>query len=248
MLLSIGSVVLAQTEQSNKKISDKHHFGFGVTTDIFSGDENLNNFEAPFIDTILLTTERDNLDLRYSRFLSFYFEYQYQFARNWSLSSRLKFNNRYLSYHYLYDAISDDISINLWDLEIPVMANFRLPVSRSNYWIASAGIGVKFNIYSPNFDILKNHSIHLDNGLYNNYQLEFDDHYKTNFFLSVGTGFEFQVSKHRLQTFISYTAFFLKEYSFYHNSIGANGTTFFRELAGDTFRQNNLEVGVTFFL
>ncbi len=249
--IALGLTTLSASAQTFARFDDnadkRHRFGFGITSDIFAGGRGLNNFMSTGIN-LFGGDDSDNLHFTSSHYYSLFFEYQYNFTSNWYLSSRLKFNIRRVLYDYSYYHGGTSMNVNISDLEIPVAANFKLPMSEYNhsYWIASLGGGVKFHISNndPTIDVTAYTSNSNPNKV-NVYHVDFEIKDKINYFLYISTGFEFPFKSHKFQTFMSYTAYLKQDYKFNHYSYGAN---FHRNLSSSPFRQNNWEFGVTFFL
>ncbi len=248
LMLAFSSVYAGDLNTSTNK---KHRFGFGVATTVFDNAKGMNNFgeNNPKRFGVLGGSVYEDLELSSSSFYSLYFEYQYHLLDYGYLSTRLKLNDRSLRYYYTIDAKSDGYAqrvlmpVRLTDLEVPIMANLKLPITQNLNWILSLGAGVSFNIFdnganknSPiviNFQPIRTTSIH--------FELE----RKVNYFINFGTGFDFTVKKHKLQSFISYTIYPSEMYQLhYFNTDPTAGNN----LNGNKFSQNNLEVGISFFL
>lgn len=236
---SFAQIVMIETD--NWKT---HNFGFGFTTTLFAGEQDLNNFYNP-ISELTSSDSRNELDLISTLFYSFYFEYQYQFATNWYLSTRLKLNDRGVKYLYkYYEGWTAACDVHILDLEIPIMANFKMPIGERTYWVTSLGGGLKLNISSEEPDIEKTIEFTAPTSVY---RLRFDITNKKTAFVSIGTVFEFPLKNHKLQTFVSYTMYLADEYKFY-NTFRYYTSGGFTDGSGNEFSQNNLEVGLTFFL
>ena len=243
---------LAQESYVTQSKPTKHRFGFGLTTDLFAGLREMNNFKINTLSEASMNVDPyEELTLFSSSYYSYYFEYQYQFSRKWYLSTRLKFNDRNLQYYYSFESdvhnyyTKKSIVINLLDIEVPLMINYSLPLNDNTNWLTFLGAGASFNISKYDEPSSDNRIIAMDGTLLNSYHLDFEIKNNVNYFISLGTGFDFSFKKHKFQTFVAYTAYLKDVYKFNHLTNGSGVVN--RDWSKKAFSQNNLEVGLAFF-
>ena len=243
---------LAQESYVTQSKPTKHRFGFGLTTDLFAGLREMNNFKINTLSEASMNVDPyEELTLFSSSYYSYYFEYQYQFSRKWYLSTRLKFNDRNLQYYYSFESdvhnyyTKQSIVINLLDIEVPLMINYSLPLNDNTNWLTFLGAGASFNISKYDEPSSDNRIIAMDGTLLNSYHLDFEIKNNVNYFISLGTGFDFSFKKHKFQTFVAYTAYLKDVYKFNHLTNGSGVVN--RDWSKKAFSQNNLEVGLAFF-
>lgn len=163
--ISIG--LFAQTSHLESKGLQKHHFGVGLTTDLLAGNRDMNSFKTNTFeyDISFLSSNLPyaNLELFSSTFWGVYLEYEYDFCKRFSASTRLKFTFRDNTYHFNYSDFSTinnerlysmhayDVSLN--SLEIPLILNYKVPMSENVSWIASLGGGFNFTLSKPDYSI-----------------------------------------------------------------------------------------------
>lgn len=254
LLLFIPFAITTSAQESDVTQSKptKHRFGFGLTTDLFAGLREMNNFKINTLSEASMNVDPyEELTLFSSSYYSYYFEYQYQFASKWYLSTRLKFNDRNLQYYYSY--ASNDYNqynyqsmvINLLDIEVPLMVNYSLPLNDNTNWLTFLGVGASFNISKDDEPIREFKYIDMSGNLLRTYHLDFEIKNNVNYFISLGTGFDFSFKKHKFQTFVAYTAYLKDAYKFNHLTNGSGVVN--RDWSKRAFSQNNLEVGLAFF-
>lgn len=254
LLLFIPFAITTSAQESDVTQSKptKHRFGFGLTTDLFAGLRDMNNFKMHTLSEASMNFDPyEELTLFSSSFYSYYFEYQYQFSRKWYLSTRLKFNDRNLQYYYSFESDvhnyynQQSIVINLLDIEAPLMINYSLPLNDNTNWLTFLGAGASFNISKYDEPSSDNRIFAMDGTLLNSYHVDFEIKNNVNYFISLGTGFDFSFKKHKFQTFVAYTAYLKDVYKFNHLTNGSGVVN--RDWSKRAFSQNNLEVGLAFF-
>ena len=252
--INIG--LFAQTSQEENKELSKHHFGFGLTTDIFAGNRDMNSFKTNTFEYdnsfLSLNLPNANLELLSSTFWGFYLEYQYDICKSFSASTRLKFTLRDNTYNFHYSDYSTldnkryysmhSYQVSLTSLEIPLILNYKIPMSRNASWIASLGGGMNVTLSKPDYSIEgKTHTLDLNDRVYH---LDFEVLNAVSPFIYIGTAFDFNWNKHKFRTTLSYTMYPTDNYRFNHSIKGNNVNMAFKN---SPFSQNNLEVGLAFF-
>lgn len=252
LLLGIG---FAATTAQNTDEVKKHRFGIGVSTNLFSGDEELNRFMMPEISTLLHAdnfTHGTYVDCGSSIFYSAFLSYQFHFSNYWYASAQAKLNKRSIRYYYKESSSIQMymrmMPVELLDMEIPLMLNFSLPTSDCSKWNIGLGGGINFNISKQETSLT---------GVYYGYNrdLGFKVVETVSPFAKASTGFSFQIGKHLMEFFVSYTYYFNKMYQLYNNSdnkeLYPNSGHFYEAMLtskAEAFQENNLEVGLIFHL
>ncbi|MDR1847332.1 MAG: hypothetical protein LBR17_04360 [Bacteroidales bacterium] len=244
---------------SNVQTQRKHHFGLGLTTDLFSDVANINSFNANkfFYDELTFLGTKlpyATLEMRDASFYSLYIEYQYAISKRFSASTRLKLNCRNQSWKYMYSDYSPSSDHNMtnagtWylalrEVEIPVIFSYKIPLGNDvAFWVASLGGGITFHN-------VKN-GINVDGQLYSLdlyydkiYHLDFELLKKISPFIYIGSGFEFMCNRHKFLITASYTIYPQNVYRWNHWIKGNNINI---QFVDSPFSQNNIEVGLVFF-
>ena len=254
LILFLGLGFTVATAQNTDELK-KHRFGIGLSTNLFSGDEEMNNFMLPNISTDLITdnfTHASFLEPGSSIFFSMFLSYQFHFSDYWYASVHTKLNQRSVRYYYM-EASSFLVSrrmlqVELLDMEIPLMFNFSLPIFDCTNWNIGLGGGVNFNLS-------KNEPSYFGVNWGYNHDLGFKVIEIVSPFAKASTGFSFPVGKHFMEFFVSYTYYFNKMYQLYNNSnneeLYINSGIFnesITESRAEPFRENNIEIGLIFYL
>lgn len=240
------SISMAQSKCLNIEDYPKHRFGIGATSSLFAGNHEMNNFIMPHIDV-----SADDGNLCYSSFLyatsntfySVFLSYQFHFADNWYASVLTKLNNQNVRYNYVNVSDVAEItlmkSVDLLDIEIPLMLHFALPISDYSRWNIGLGTGIKCNISKTK----NNYS----GTIYTfNYDYGFDVLETASPFVKASTGFSLLAGKHLIDFFLSYTYYLNKQYQLYDNS--ENNCQISVAWKAEPFSDNYLEVGMAFHL
>ncbi|MFA6806090.1 MAG: hypothetical protein WCR29_01590 [Bacteroidales bacterium] len=252
--ISIG--LFAQTSSTENNEDQKHHFGIGLTTDIFAGNRDMNSFKTNIFeyDISLLSSNQPyaNLDLYSSSYWGLYLEYQYDFCEKFSASSRLKFTFRDNTYHYNYSDFSPSnnkrfftmhaYDVSITSLEIPLILNYNIPMSQDLSFITSLGGGLNFTLYKPDYSI--EGKTYASDLIDRTYYLDFEVLNTVSPFLYIGTALDFNWNNHKIRTTLSYTIYPMYNYRFNHYIKGDNINIVFED---SPFSQNNLELGLAFF-
>jgi hypothetical protein len=256
ILLSISFIANSQNKGTHlyPEESKKNWFGVGLTTNILYGNVDADNFVFnDLTDLEISFRPYSKVDMQASVFFSLAFEYQFQFSNNWFVSSKLKFNYRDVRYTYVMDGTSiwdnhyihqgGTVWFNTIDLEIPVIMNFKLPLSDNSNWIISAGGGINSNlavISQPDGLYMDDYSCKIS--------LYADVIEKITPIIYLGTGFDFNVGKHKIQTTLSYTIYTYSNYETgYSVSKPLEQEPYNYYSKFSKFAQNNIEVGLIFF-
>ncbi|MDR1848002.1 MAG: PorT family protein [Bacteroidales bacterium] len=245
----ISTLTFAQTER-------KHHFGLGLSTDLFSGEVDFDNFKMHTFEyddiCIFENLPMVKLYLHRAIFIGMSFEYEYNFAKRWSVATRLKYNFRDQFYHYEfsdYSAVEDKrvssmagLVVTLNDLEVPLLLNYKIPMAQNTLFVVQLGAGLSFNVSKtvPNFD----GKVYAVSVIDRTYHIDFEVLKTTTYFLNFGIAFESVFNNHKLQTRLSYTMYPEGLYKWNHYITGNDIST---ELYMNPFSQNNIEVGLAFF-
>lgn len=248
--------LFAQTSSTKNMLTQKHHFGVGLTTDLLSGNRDMNSFKTITFEYDISSLSSNlpyaNLELFSSTFWGVYLEYEYDFCKNLSASTRLKFTFSDNTYHFNYSDYSPtnnerlysmheyDVSLN--SLEIPLILNYKVPMSENVSWIASLGGGLNFTLSKPDYSI--EGKTYASDLIDRTYHLDFEVLNTISPFIYIGTAFDFNCNKHKFRTTLSYTLYPTNNYRFNHYIKGDNVNMVFEN---SPFSQNNLEVGLAFF-
>ena len=254
LILFLGLGFATTTAQNTDELK-RHRFGIGVSTNLFSGDEELNRFMTPNISTLLHAdnfTHGSYVDCESSIFFSVFLSYQFHFSNYLYASAQAKLNQRSVRYYYKESSSIQSykcmLPVELLDMEIPLMFNFSLPTSDCSKWNIGLGGGINFNISKQ--------EPHLT-GVYYGYNrdLGFKVIETVSPLAKVSTGFSFPIGKHLMEFFVSYTYYFNKMYQLYNNSDNEElygNSNYYYEASSKSkagaFRENNLEVGLIFHL
>lgn len=247
--ISIG--LFAQISRSKIKETQKNHFGFGYFYAVDLNNKKTNTFE--YNDNFLThNLPYAKLELSSSSFWGCYFEYEYNFYKRFSASTRLKFSFRNNTYDFNYSDYStmilkrisstQEYNLSLNSLEIPLILNYKVPMSENISWILSLGVGLNFNLSQTDSSIdgklnaldLKDKTYHLDFKVLNDISP----------FIYIGTAFDFNCNKHKFRTTIAYTLFPKDNYIFNNYTKGYDMNFL---LFSSPFSKNYLEVGLAFF-
>ncbi len=234
----------------------KHNFGIGVSTDIFSSSNAMNNFNPPqeFIEAIIYDAKVFGIPVTNNSSFGAFFEYQYRFDKSFSFSARLGYDYRSVDFRLAAAAYemngelflghnrhNKETSNNVFhNLNIPIFVSYTLPINEHISWTSSVGVGVSIEIFDRGHDKAKicrpesrNDEIgSLALGLY----LE---QWEIKPYAMVQTGLDLAIGKQRLRTTISYNLSLTDEYYY---GFDGQGVPFYE------FRQNSLEVGLSIFL
>lgn len=247
--ISIG--LFAQVSRSKVKETQNNHFGFGYFYALDLNNQKTNTFE--YNDYFLShKLPYAKLELSSSSFWGCYFEYEYDFYKRFSASTRLKFSFRNNTYDFNYSDFSvknderlsstHEYDLSLNSLEIPLILNYSIPMSENISWIASLGVGLNFNLSQTDSSIdgklnaldLKDKTYHLDFQVLNDISP----------FIYIGTAFDFNCKKHKFRTTIAYTLYPKENYSF-NNYIKSENLNLL--LVSSPFSQNYLEISLGYF-
>lgn len=255
ILLAVLTALGGLNAQMRARKSDdfkKHNFGFGAATDIFSTCNLVNDFGGD------LTFEHRVFDVGSSSFKKFHsaadvtgmsrfslhFVYEYRFNKNLSLSAGLKYaymnmevrlvvadDTRFLSDYPDFFA-EDRYNAVFHSVEVPIMVNYSTRICDKTFWNISLGGGLRemISVDLHTFNAPKGEMV---------YGVESMDDFQP--FLSIGTGLEFHVGKHRLKNFVNYSIY---DVDYLISSRVNNGLSGFSD---KTFGRNHLEVGCTLF-
>ncbi len=230
----------------------KYNFGFGAATDIFSTCNLVNDFGKNLIfEHKIFDTEsnsfkefRSAADVTAMSRFSLHFAYEYRFNKNFSLSAGLKYaymnmevrlvvadDVKFLSNEPVFVAEDNHNSV-FHSVEIPIMVNYSTEICDKTFWNISLGGGLREMISADlhTFNAPKGEMV---------YGVESMDDFQP--FLSIGTGLEFHVGKHRLKSFVNYSIY---DVDYLISSRVNNGLSGFSK---KTFGRNHLEVGCTLF-
>ncbi|MFA6200068.1 MAG: hypothetical protein WC679_06680 [Bacteroidales bacterium] len=247
--ISIG--LFAQVSRSKIKETQNNHFGFGYLYAVDLNNHKTNTFE--YNDYFLShNLPYAKLELSSSTFWGCYFEYQYDFYKRFSASTRLKFTFRNNTYDFNYSDYStmngkrlsstNEYDLSLNSLEIPIILNYTIPMSENISWIASLGVGLNFNLSQTDSSIDgKLNALDLND---KTYHLDFEVLNNTSPFIYIGTAFDFNCKKHKFRTTIAYTLYPKENYSF-NNYIKSEDLNLL--LVSSPFSQNYLEISLGFF-
>lgn len=153
-------VVLAGVA-SSQDIGRQHHFGIGIGTEVFPyfldnymSIGTLVPYGTSWTDNYIQYNELWRLDGRSQ--VSLMLAYRYDLNDKWSLTARINASRRKQAFKglvYGQNAFTDwwtqdypEFISTVVDVDIPLMIEKRFPINEHADWMASAGVGLSFNV------------------------------------------------------------------------------------------------------
>jgi hypothetical protein len=178
------------------------------------------------------------------------FDFQYILNKHIYLSSKLKYS--YIKDYYgvvisfvdfnpsLYMTNANVLcAVSLHNLEIPVIANWSIPINDNFNFVASCGLGLDLNVSNSGAKIVEEYYVLGWQNAQQFYNSDFDVYRNTNYFVNVGIAFDYLIKNHKLQTSLAF--------NWYPEDMYRWRPTRVSDFTSDTFSKNNIEVGLTFF-